>query len=43
MAIKSALGRQFGTQFDFYLMLQNQMINGFRIPSLDLNFARSES
>ena len=47
MAIKSALGRQFGTQFDsvFDVVKSNPTYekSGGRIPSLDLNFARSES
>ncbi len=47
MAIKSALGRQFGTQFDsvFDVAKSNPIYDkaGGRIPSLDLNFARSES
>ena len=47
MAIKSALGRQFGTQFDavFDVVKSNPIYDkaGGKIPSLDLNFARSES
>ena len=47
MSIKSALGRQFGTQFDavFDVVKSNPIYDkaGGKIPSLDLNFARSES
>ena len=47
MAIKSALGRQFGTQFDsvFDVAKSNPIYDkaGGKIPSLDLNFAKSKS
>jgi hypothetical protein len=47
MAIKSALGRQFGTQFDsvFDVVKSNSTYekSGGKIPSLDLNFAKSKT
>ena len=47
MAIKSALGRQLGTQFDavFDVVKSNPIYDksGGKIPSLDLNFAKSKS
>jgi hypothetical protein len=47
MAIKSPLGRQLGTQFDsvFDVVKSNPMYDksGGKIPSLDLNFAKSKS
>ena len=47
MAIKSALGRQLGTQFDsvFDVVKSNPIYDksGSKIPSLDLNFAKSKS
>jgi len=47
MSIKSPLNRQFGTQFDsvFDVVKSNPMYDktGGKIPSLDLNFAKSKS
>ena len=47
MAIKSALGRQLGTQFDsvFDVIKSNPIYDksGGKIPTLDLNFAKSKS
>ena len=47
MAIKSALGKQLGTQFDsvFDVVKSNPIYDksGGKIPSLDLNFAKSKS
>lgn len=47
MSIKSPLGRQLGTQFDsvFDVVKSNPMYDksGGKIPSLDLNFAKSKS